>query len=668
MIDWIQHGVPLDLVRPMSAFDAGESLTGLDEAEDAFVGQEMARLLDLGVIEEVSEQEEARRGREDELFVSAVFLVPKKGSARYRLVIDFRPVNRHCADGTCEVEPLHVLPRTIEAGDSMCALDLSDGYFHLALRTGSRKYFAFRVGGRLYQYRVLPFGWSHAPGAFTTLLAPVVAELRSPGWARARKGGRTRGRARPGRLLWYLDDFLLLGRTPDEAEALRERAAALFDELGLCLRREKCQWEAVQRLEHLGLVVDTVEGVFAVGPDKALRLRSEAQRLLRHARERQRRVSKRDLARFTGLAQFASLAIRRARFRCRALYDAMGELKGWGGHVRLPHGALVDLKWWARLRDSEMARPIWELEPSITLHTDSSTYAWGGVVEAGTPEAVEARGTWTAAERESHITALELRAVTQVVACLAPRLQGRVVRHFEDNQAVVGVLRALTSPSAAMMREMRDLNSLLERYNIELVTEYIRSEHNVEADRLSREDDEPAWALTRAALDQLGVAACTVDRFASTANAVLPRFNARWMQPGAEAVDAFAQSREDWCRETNFCNPPWALLERLAAWLKRTGAGGLVVAPDWPRARWAPLLADWADDVRRIPNTGALYERGIGGGTAPAPRWGVVGYWRRPRDSAATHCTPTRARVARRGRRASRDGGLRYPMARPSMS
>ena len=111
--------------------------------------------------------------------------------------------------------------------------------------------------------------------------------------------------------------------------------------------------------------------------------------------------------------------------------------------------------------------------------------------------------------------------------CLAPYLSGRVIRHFEDNQAVVGVLGSLTSPSPAMMAELRALNALLERHDIELQTEYIRFESNVDADRLSREDDEPTWRLAPWALARLGVQRCTVDRFASTANAVLSRFNAR---------------------------------------------------------------------------------------------------------------------------------------------
>ena len=45
----------------------------------------------------------------------------------------------------------------------------------------------------------------------------------------------------------------------------------------------------------------------------------------------------------------------------------------------------------------------------------------------------------------------------------------------------------------------------------------------------------------------------SVDRFACCYNAKLPRFNSRFVQPGAEAVDAFTQ---DWSPENNWLVPP----------------------------------------------------------------------------------------------------------------
>ena len=62
---------------------------------------------------------------------------------------------------------IHVLPNTIRRGDHLVSLDLSDGFFHLAIRPADRKFFAFEAQGRYYQCVGMPMGWSHAPGMFT---------------------------------------------------------------------------------------------------------------------------------------------------------------------------------------------------------------------------------------------------------------------------------------------------------------------------------------------------------------------------------------------------------------------------------------------------------------------------------------------------------------------
>ena len=51
-----------------------------------------------------------------------------------------------------------------------------------------------------------------------------------------------------------------------------------------------------------------------------------------------------------------------------------------------------------------------------------------------------------------------------------------------------------------------------------------------------------------------------VDRFACSYNAKLPRFNSRFLQPGAEAVDAFSQ---DWSSDNNWLVPPTTLIGRV---------------------------------------------------------------------------------------------------------
>lgn len=78
-------------------------------------------------------REVERPRRRGKWYSSRLFLVPKAGSRPYRTVIDLRTLNNFCPPGTCEVETLHILPNTIQPDDHLVSIDLSDGFFHLAI-------------------------------------------------------------------------------------------------------------------------------------------------------------------------------------------------------------------------------------------------------------------------------------------------------------------------------------------------------------------------------------------------------------------------------------------------------------------------------------------------------------------------------------------------------
>ncbi|XRB14270.1 RNA-dependent DNA polymerase [Pseudoscourfieldia marina] len=536
----------------------------------------------------------------------------------------------------------------------MVALDLTDGYFHLDMAEESRTYMAFRIGKRLFRMAAVPFGWNHAPSAFTKLLEPVVAHLRQPQRAEQREVSRTqkhiplRQRAghRHARLLWYMDDFLLAGRTAKETAALRDGAAGLFAKLGLTLQQEKCVWEPTQRLKHLGLIVDTKLGIFQVDEGKADKLRRLARDLLCEAQRSQRKVRKRELAAFAGLGQFVHLALRPARFHLREIYDVIGTLQGWNGRVALTKQALRDLRWWARLRAEDTGCPIWRPIETATLHTDSSGFAWGAVLDGK----LEARGYWTSEEAEDHITLNELRAVTRAVTTFRSQLEGKTVQHFEDNMGVVYIINGLTTRSPAIMAELRLLWRVLDLNGINLLTEYINTKANVHADALSRLDDEEDWQLNPKVFRMIdAVEQHSVDRFATALNTLLPRFNSRWEQPGAEAVNSLALSDEHWRSEKNWCNPPWSLLPTLADKLEQSGAAATVVTPDWPRENWAAKLDALAIEVTRIPAHTGLFipgRRRTAHG-AGAPRWDVVRQYKVQQGAIAPWAGAIRKRMER---------------------
>ena len=99
--------------------------------------------------------------------------------------------------------------------------------------------------------------------------------------------------------------------------------------------------------------------------------------------------------------------------------------------------------WAALLSEQPAGRAIWRSPDQAVLHSDASTFAWGGVLN-GT---ALAHGIWSSAESQHHITVLELIAVLRNLEAFLPRIRRKVVHLFEDNQAVCYILRSTTSRS-----------------------------------------------------------------------------------------------------------------------------------------------------------------------------------------------------------------------------
>ena len=74
-------------------------------------------------------------------------------------------------------------------------------------------------------------------------------------------------------------------------------------------------------------------------------------------------------------------------------------------------------------------------------------------------------------------------------------LRGHTVCLYEDNQAVVVIIKNRTSSSPLLMSDLRLLMTLLEQLDIRLLPRYIHSELNP-ADVFSRLTDRDAWMLS----------------------------------------------------------------------------------------------------------------------------------------------------------------------------
>jgi hypothetical protein len=133
---------------------------------------------------------------------------------------------------------------------------------------------------------------------------------------------------------------------------------------------------------------------------------------------------------------------------------------------------------------------------------------------------------------------------------------------------------------------------------IELRPEWLPREENARADYLSKirdVDDFGLSAETFAFVSQR-FGPFTVDQFASEHNAKLPRFNAFYWCPGAEAANCFTQNWDG--VERNYCFPPLTLVAPTLRHARACRARLTLVVLGWRSAPWWPLLSGSVESGR----------------------------------------------------------------------
>ena len=597
---WLEHGTTIPWKDgPPPPFHQGASLLERTKDQEEFWQREKNRLVECGAWEKVSPRPGLPR------FVTKAFLVPKPGTNKWRLVVDLRFLNSFVINDTTKFETLKNLRRLARRGEWLFSFDLADGFYAITIHPDFRKYLTVEVDGELFQFVGLPMGWNRSPYVFCKTMRTLVQELRSPDapkQSEVRQTSRKRilSLSRRGmRVLPYIDDFLVVARTRREALRFRKRVQETLDRLGLRRNEQKGHWEPTQRIVHLGLEIDTKEGLFRVPEERLTKLTALARDIIQTSKRRQRLIPKRVLASFTGLAQSVYLAVAPARFYLRELHDVMSSRTGWSALVRVTKQAYRDLHWWKDIPAKWNGREIWRAPDSAIIHCDASKTAWGGVLNNHTP----ARSFWTASEMKLHITHLELQAVYNTVRSFLPWLRNRHVLLREDNMAVVHMITNKTTRSRPLMDLLRRLWFLCDINNVELRTQYIRSAANVWADALSRDLDVDDWKLNpkefqRKDREWGGPTGHTVDRFASWTSAQLPRYYSENRDPECEGTNSLSH---DWTGEQNWVNPPWNLLPEVAQKLREEGASATVVAPYWPATDWFRELWALSSQVEIVP-------------------------------------------------------------------
>lgn len=109
-------------------------------------------------------------------WASPIILVKKKDGTD-RFVVDFRRLNAVTRKDSFPLPRIDDALDTLNGTKYFSSMDLMSGYWQVEMEPESRERTAFITYGGLYEFLVLPFGLTGAPGTFARLMESVLRNL-----------------------------------------------------------------------------------------------------------------------------------------------------------------------------------------------------------------------------------------------------------------------------------------------------------------------------------------------------------------------------------------------------------------------------------------------------------------------------------------------------------
>lgn len=507
--------------------------------------------------------------------------VVPKASGGYRFILDCRLINGFLPDAAFKLENLSIVPQIVQKGSFLFSTDLEDAYFHIPMHPKSRPHLCFQWRGVYYRSNVLPFGLSLAPWVFTKTLRPLVRYCRSLGIS----------------VVAYLDDFLWSAGKPS-VDKLVTFVLAVIAALGFSISNKKSDLTPKQVLLFLGLLVNSESLTFEVPKEKLAKILAALSVLLAKAEVGQK-ITAQNIAVITGYILAIRLAVAPARIYTRALYACMNQAPYWTARVELSAAALNELKFWKSELPNFTSYGMLPAHSSVRLYCDASDDGWGAHCNAATAFGFFHTNACAPVTSSTHRELLGLLCAIQSPE-LSRQIENRRVTFVLDSLAGVFNLNKGGGPKADLSLLVKQIWNVCSKLGVDATAEWISRNNNEYADALSKHCDRADWKLNRnlfVFLDRKW-GPHSVDRFASAQNFQCPRYNSRYYDPSAEAINAFHQC---WSSENNYANPDFNEVSRVLEHCRADCAAATVVIPVWPSAPWYIPLLQAAVDCVALP-------------------------------------------------------------------
>ncbi|KAG0753936.1 hypothetical protein G6F24_012711 [Rhizopus arrhizus] len=374
--------------------------TPLNQSDQQAVNEAVNKFLTAGIIEYMPNQSEN--------YLSKFFTIQE--STKRRPILDCQRLNQHIQCEHFKMEGVPALREIIEKDDFLCKIDLKDAYTVVPIHQDSRRFLTFKNEGIVYQYRSLAFGLNVAPRLFSKLMRYAIEPLRQEGI----------------RLVYYLDDICLLGKSKEELTTTSQKVIAHLQKLGFIINMEKSVLIPSQMQEFLGFQFNTKKMKITVPIQKINRL---LQRIKQASQPVQR--SCRWIAGLLGKVTSMIPAIGEALLHIRYLQRDLAKSlhlnhQNWERPCYLSRQSLQELLWWKESVSMKNGLPIQTMEvptPQITIYTDSSETGWG----ISSPF-IETFGFWSETDKTHSINVRELKAVYYALKIHATRFENCTIK------------------------------------------------------------------------------------------------------------------------------------------------------------------------------------------------------------------------------------------------
>ena len=305
-----------------------------------------------------------------------------------------------------------------------------------------------------------------------------------------------------------------------------------------------------------------------------------------------RDISAWQLQSLLGTLQATSECILQHRLHMNSIFECLAKaLRSPQIRVQLTEAAIQDLVWWRDNLHRWNGKSLVPPEADKEIEVDASNLGIAAVHHGE-------KGDITAHQFVSetlHINYKELMAAEYGLRTFASQEDWRdcTIRVKTDSLVAFAYINRMGGRIPRLCRLTESLHNFALERGIRVVAEWVPGVENTAADRLSRiqrdySDKKLNPFLFRQIERRFGK--LDIDLFASKANTQLSRYVSFRAEEEAWYTDAFSRPLPKGL--AIYANPPFVMLGRFLAKVKREKAEAVVVAPVWTAQPWWPVLIE----------------------------------------------------------------------------